>query len=160
MEETMKARRKSLKDDVKRHLFAAPAAARTPIEWWRFKHADDFDGAVLGDLRTTVDTLDMLGEPRWRSAVGGDAASAIGIVFGMRPKDSCHARFDLAMTALVICAAAGDSSACLVVAHVLRQLPAAGKTEARIATSWLLKAFGKIADRRRGAAKSKSAGDL
>jgi hypothetical protein len=107
-----------------------------------------------------ITNVHLVGEPRWRSAVGGDAASAIGIVFGMRPEDSRHARCDLAMTALVICAAAGDSSACLVVAHVLRRLPAAGKTEARIATSWLLKAFGKIADRRRGAATSKSAGDL
>jgi hypothetical protein len=159
MEMTMKAKRKRLKDDVRRQTFTAPTVSRTPIEWWRFKHADGFDESVLDDLRRTIGRLDMLGEPRWKSAAGGDAASAIGIVFGMRPEESHRARFDLAMTALVNCAAAGNSSACLVVAHVLRRLPAAGKTEARIATIWLVKAFGKISSRRRGAVKGKSAGD-
>ena len=45
--------------------------------------------------------------------------------------------YDLIATALAICAAEGNAAACLVMSHVLRKVPRAGRAEARIATSWL-----------------------
>jgi hypothetical protein len=66
----------------------------------------------------------------------------------LRPENFADARFDLAMTALAICAADGNAAACLVMSHILRKIPGAGKAEARIATSWLTHAFGEVLPRR------------
>jgi hypothetical protein len=66
----------------------------------------------------------------------------------LRPEDSADARFDLAMTALAISAAEGNAAACLVMSHILRKIPGAGKAEARIATSWLAHAFSEVLSRR------------
>lgn len=152
----MMANRKKSQETTQKSAPTSPPK----IEWWRFKRADDFDDGSLQELRTAIGKLDMLGEPLWKSAVAGDAASAIDIVFRMHPLHSPRLRFDLAMTALVVCAAVGDPSACLVTASVLRRAPGSGKAEARIATSWLVKAFGKIASRRSGGVDSAVAEDL
>lgn len=47
-------------------------------------------------------------------------------------------RFDDAMTTVAVCVLEGDGVACLVTSRVIRWLPKAGRTEARLATSWLL----------------------
>ena len=44
----------------------------------------------------------------------------------MSAEDSAEASYDLVMTALV-CAAGGNAAACLVMSHILRKLPGAGK---------------------------------
>lgn len=143
-----------------RNPLGASAAVPSPIEWWRFKYAGDFDGSTVADLRATVGTLDVPGEPRWTGAAAGDAASAIGIALRMQRNGRRQPDFNVGMTALVVCAAAGDTSACLVMAHILRRLPEAGVTEAKIATSWLVKAFGTIVSRRHRQRKRSTSGAL
>ncbi len=51
------------------------------------------------------------------------------------------------MTALVINACNGNATACVVLSNVIRRLPGAGKREARITISWLMRAFRPLANR-------------
>lgn len=98
-------------------------------------------------MRIAASKVEIFGEARWRSAIEGDAACAIAIVLSMKPEDSSLHKFDLAMTALVIRACDGSAAACLVLAHVIRRLPGAGRREARLATSWLVRASRPLLDR-------------
>jgi hypothetical protein len=124
------------------------ASGRPPVQWWRFMSAASLDEVALRKMRASLSKIDVLGEPRWKDAASGDASASIRIALGMLPADAATLRCDLAMTALAVCAAEGNPAACLVMSHLLRQLPGAGNAEARIATSWLMRAFGKVLRRR------------
>ena len=76
----------------------------------------------------------------------------------MCAEESAEARYDLVMTALAVCAADGNAAAYLVMSHLLRKLPGAGKAEARVATSWLARAFDKVLSRRADAAGTEAEG--
>ena len=117
------------------------ATASSPIRWWRSIAAPNFHAAALGAMRFAVERIEMVGEPRWRAAVAGDAAAAIGMALALSRDDSFRHKFDLVMTVLVLCACEGDATACLVLSTVIRRLPGAGAREARLATSWLVKSF-------------------
>jgi hypothetical protein len=119
-----------------------------PIKWWRTLPADAFDSSRKSVLRATLSTIAIFGEPTWRSAVGGSAAAAIGLALRLNPSRSTSAAYDLIVTSLAICAADGNAAACIVMSHVLRNIPGAGKAEARIATSWLALAFNDALSRR------------
>lgn len=124
------------------------AAGCSPITWWRSIAAPNFHLMALGAMRAAVEKVEMLGEPRWRAAIAGDATAAIGLALEMHRQDALRERFDLIMTSLVICACAGDAAACLVLSGAIRRLPSAGPREARLATSWLMKAFRPLAERK------------
>jgi hypothetical protein len=115
-----------------------------PIKWWRTLPADGFDSSRKSVLRATLSTIAILDEPTWRSAAGGSAAAAIGLALRLNPDRSTSTAYDLIVTALAICAAEGNAAACLVMSHILRRIPGAGKAEARLATSWLAQAFSKV----------------
>ncbi len=146
METTMKTKARKVTGSATNPMAVSSTSAS--IGWWRSMHANGFDESAVAELRSVLGKLNMLGESQWKRAAGGDAASAIGIALRMQLKGAQQRDFDLGMTALAICAAVGDVSACLVMAHILRRLPQAGKMEAKIATSWLVKAFGTIVSRR------------
>lgn len=111
-------------------------------------HADALRGAEAAEMRAAMAKIELCGEPRWRAAVTGDAAAAIGIVMTMTPRHFGHLRFDLAATALAICAVNGSAAACLVMANLLRRIPDSGPTEAQLATSWLTMAFHPLVERK------------
>jgi hypothetical protein len=115
-----------------------------PTKWWRTFHAEEFDQSRVSILRTTLSTIAILEEPTWRSAAGGNIAAAIGLALRLNPDRSTSTAYDLIVTALAICAAEGNAAACLVMSHILRRIPGAGKAEARLATSWLAQAFSKV----------------
>jgi hypothetical protein len=117
-------------------------------QWWRLTPATAFDAIALREMRAALSKINMLGEPRWKDAATGDAAASIHIALSMRRKKSAEARYDLAMTALAVCAADGNAAACLVMSHILRKIPGAGNAESRIATSWLVHAFSEALSRR------------
>jgi hypothetical protein len=121
-----------------------------PTKWWRTFHAEEFDQSSVSILRTTLSTIAILEEPTWRSAAGGNVAAAIGMALRLNPDRSTSTAYDLIVTALAIGAAEGNPAACLVLAHILRRIPGAGKVEARIATSWLTHAFCEVLSRRAG----------
>jgi hypothetical protein len=60
---------------------------------------------------------------------------------------AARGKLDLAMTALVICDCEGSAAACVVLSNIIRRLPNSGEREARVATSWLMRAFRPFADR-------------
>jgi hypothetical protein len=111
------------------------------LRWWRSTRADNFHAPALSRMRAAVSNVAMLGEPRWRDAAAGDAAAAIAMVLAMGPENSHAWKFDICMTALVVCACEGDATSCLVVAHVLKRLPKSGRREKRLATSWIVRAM-------------------
>lgn len=115
------------------------------VTWWRLKPAPAFDATALTMMQDSLSKIDMLGEPRWKHAAAGDASASIGIALSMRPANSHHLRHDLAMTALAVVAARQDSTACLTISYLLRRLPDAGKAEARLAASWLMRAYDNVA---------------
>lgn len=119
----------------------------SPIRWWRIVAAQNFHSPALRAMWTAASKVEIIDEVRWRSAIEGDAAGAIAIVLSMNPEDLSLHKFDLAMTALVICACDGSAAACLVLAHVIRRMPGAGRREARLATSWLVRASRPLLDR-------------
>lgn len=80
--------------------------------------------------------VEFFGEPRWRAAVAGDAASAIGVALSMNPKGPFRQKFDLAMTALAACACEGSAAACVVVGNVILNLPRASDEESDLADAW------------------------
>ena len=128
-----------------------PAASRTPpIRWWRSMHADALRETETAAMCAALAKIELCGEPRWRPAMTGDVAAAIGMVMSMTPRHCGHLRFDLAATALAICAVNGSAAACLVMANVLRRMPGSGPAEARLATSWLTVAFRPVLDRNLG----------
>jgi hypothetical protein len=87
-------------------------------------------------MRFVASQIEFFGEPRWRSAVAGDADSAIAIVLSMNPKGPFRQKFDLAMTALAACACEGSAPACVVVGNVLINLRRADGRESDLADAW------------------------
>lgn len=128
---------------------AVVAATPWPTRWWRYHPATDFGAMEVAIVRVCIAKVEILGEPRWKAALSGDAASAIGMTLAMRSEQPTLPKFDLIATALAICACEGSAAACLVLSHVIRQLPGAGEQEARLATSWLVRAFRSVAERDR-----------
>jgi hypothetical protein len=133
--------------EAKRAHTAAKPATR-PLTWWRTMRAEAFDAPTAAVMRETISTIAIIDEPTWRAAANGDAAAATGLALRLHPERAAPLAFDLVMTALAACAADGNATACLVMSRVLRRRRGAGKKEARIATSWLVRAFGKVLSRR------------
>jgi hypothetical protein len=119
----------------------------SPTKWWRGIAAPNFHVMALSAMQASIEKVEILGEPRWRDAVAGDAAAAVGMALLFNRHKASQGKLDLVMTALVINACGGDATACVVLSNVIRRLPGAGKREARIATSWLMQAFRPVADR-------------
>jgi hypothetical protein len=127
---------------------AHKTSGERPLGWWRTIPAEEFDPSRVKVLRAMLSTIAILDEPAWSSATDGDAVAAIGLALRLNPARSTSTAYDLIMTSLAICATEGNAAACLVMSHILRKIPGAGKTEARIATSWLAHAFNQLLDRR------------
>ncbi|WP_426440426.1 hypothetical protein [Bradyrhizobium genosp. P] len=111
-----------------------------PTRWWRLLPPSDFHEDALRAMRSVASQVEFFGEPRWHTAVAGDASSAIAIVLAMNPKGSFRQKFDLAMTVLAVCACEGSAAACVVVGNVIINLPRAGDKESDLGDAWALRA--------------------
>jgi hypothetical protein len=120
-----------------------------PLTWWRTMKAETFDAAMAVVMREAISTIAIIDEPTWRAAANGDAAAAAGLALRLHPDRATPLAFDLVMTAVAACAAEGNATACLVMSRVVPRRRGAGKKEARIATSWLVRTFASALDRRR-----------
>jgi hypothetical protein len=121
----------------------------SPLAWWRTMRAEAFDAPTAVVMREAISTIATIDEPTWRAAANGDAAAATGLALRLHPDRATPLAFDLVMTAVAACAAEGDATACLVMSRVLRRRRGAGKKEARIATSWVVRTFAAALDSRR-----------
>jgi hypothetical protein len=114
---------------------------RHPTRWWRYLFAQDYDVRTVRTMRAFLAKVDLPDEARWIDAATGDAAAAIGIAFKYSSLGLRRRNFDLAMTALAVCAFRGSAAARLVLAKQLHWLPDGGEAENRIADSWLALRF-------------------
>jgi hypothetical protein len=105
---------------------------RDPIRWWRHHLARDYDELTVRRMRRKLAKFDLPTHHLWP-----DAAAAIRIAFELHKTNPSSLDFNLAMTALAVCAAGGNYAACVVLAKVLRSLPDAGSAERHIADSWI-----------------------
>jgi hypothetical protein len=120
-----------------------------PLTWWRTMRAEQLDATAAIFLRKSIATIAIIDEPSWRTAAIGDVAAAVGLALRLDPARATPIALDLVMTALAACAADGDSTACLAMSFVLRRRPGAGESQARIATSWLVRSFAGVLRKRR-----------
>ncbi|WLA83244.1 hypothetical protein [Bradyrhizobium elkanii] len=134
----MTTRSKTKKVSVRRIDPPAP-----PTAWWRTIRADYFDATTAKLLREAIENVAILGEPAWCEAAKGDAGAAIKVALRLRP-DTSPMIYDLVMTALAACAAEESGAATLAMSQMVYRCPGAGRAEARVATSWLTRSFGKI----------------
>ena len=119
------------------------------LSWWRTIRADSFNAATAMALRNAMANIAIMREPTWHEAAKGDAAAAVGLALRLHPNTSPMI-YDLVMTALAACAADDNAAACLAMTQVLRQSPGACRTEARLATSWLVRNLKKAAHKEAG----------
>ncbi len=109
---------------------------RPPTLWWRLLPPPDLHEDARRAMRSTASQVEFFGEPRWRAAVAGDAASAIAIVLAMNPNGPFRQKFDIAMTVLAVCACEGSAAACVIVGNTILNLPRAGDKESDLADTW------------------------
>jgi hypothetical protein len=103
--------------------------------------AEAFDASTARILREAIAVIAIIDEPTWHAAASGQVAAAVGLALRLNPQHTSPTLHDLVMTALVACAAEDDATACLAMAHALRRSPGAGRSEAKLATSWLVRSF-------------------
>jgi hypothetical protein len=110
-----------------------------PLTAWRTFRALEFSFRDVKSMRALLAKTNLLGQPKWASAVGGDGAAAVAVAISFIPTaDKITASLDLAMTALVACAIEGDPGAAIVASNILRHLPGATPRHHQIATSWFV----------------------
>jgi hypothetical protein len=114
------------------------ASAIYPLSLWRTLRADEFEANELAAIKGLLANTVLLGQPKWRGAVAGDVPSAVAVAVSFMPVDTITVQVDIAMTALIRCAAEGDFAAAIVAANILRNLPGAMRLHRRIATSWFV----------------------
>jgi hypothetical protein len=108
-----------------------------PLQWWRQLPADIFTGTHVRVIRKALAGLFILNELRWRDAVNGDAAAAIGVALRVGKRRSTTAPVtDLVMSAVLLAALSGDAAATLTLATMIKRKGARGERNALIA-SWL-----------------------
>ncbi|WP_143275395.1 hypothetical protein [Bradyrhizobium canariense] len=126
---------RSSKDDEKKRSRQI-AWDHPPTRWWRLLPPSDFHPDAIRAMRSVASQVEFFGEPRWRAAVAGDAASAIAIVLSMKPKGPFRQKFDLAMTALAACACEGNAAACVVIGNIILNLSRGSDKESDLADAW------------------------
>ncbi|TXG96852.1 MAG: hypothetical protein E6R08_08460 [Nevskiaceae bacterium] len=107
----------------------------TALAYWRTFRAEQFDGRMVDDVAVCVAAISST-IPKWRAAVRGDAAAAIGLVLPFDAPQKIGIKIDLTMTTLLNVAFANPAAA-LVLSHTLRRMPLDTHHRARLATSWL-----------------------
>jgi hypothetical protein len=120
----------------------------SPLAWWRTMKAESFDSTTAAMMREAISTIAIIGEPTWRAAANGDAVAATGLALRLHPERATPLAYDLVMTTVAACAAEGNATACLVMSRLIPRHHGAGKKEARIAASWLVRTSASPLDRR------------
>jgi hypothetical protein len=111
-----------------------------PLAVWGLVNARAFDAKLVAELRTALQTIAMIEEPTWRAAATGDASAAIGLALRLVPGKSSPMAYQLVMTALVACAAEGNTAACIVMTYVLRNRVEVTRLDRQLAASWAMRA--------------------
>lgn len=109
----------------------------SPLAWWRTLPANLFHDA---EHLLVIDTLDSIcvmdRHDEFAAALRGDAAAAVGVALSLLPIHKVTLTVDVAMTALLRCALAGDATATMVVANLLRRIELDHPFATKLSTSW------------------------
>jgi hypothetical protein len=109
-----------------------------PLAWWRTMPADHLRDAEHLVLRDILSKVSLLRGCEWVSAMRGDAAASVAIAIGVQPIKEVSIEVDVAMSALLLNALAGDAGAALVLSEVLRQTQLDHPFAKELAASWLV----------------------
>jgi hypothetical protein len=121
-----------------------------PLAWWRILPADHFRDAEHLLVRATLDRLVVMnGNRKWRDALSGDAAAAVGIVIALMPIEQTTLEVDIAMTAVLLCALKHNAAAELVLTVVLDRTALDHPFAAQLAESWRARKWRHLSDRQR-----------
>ena len=118
--------------------FAAPDLS--PLAWWRTLPSNllrDVEHLLVIDTLNTICLMDRHDE--FAAALRGDAAAAVGVALSLLPIHQVTLTVDIAMTALLRCALAGDATATMVVANLLRRVELDHPFATRLSTSWCMR---------------------
>jgi len=105
---------------AKRGCAFVPPITRS-LSWWRTMRAKSHNDSTSALMRKALSTIAIVGEPRWRPAMSGDAA--IGMMMSMTPRHYGSLKFHLKATVLAICVVNGSAAACLVMEDVCGGYP-------------------------------------
>ncbi|MDE5462211.1 hypothetical protein [Bradyrhizobium sp. CSS354] len=119
----------------------------SPIAWWRTLPSDKLRDAEKLLLVVTLERIALLrGPAELQAAQKGDAAAAIATALSVMPIRKFTLEVDITMTALLRCAAEGDSAAALVLANVLSRTDLDHATE--LSASWFVQHIDRSPHRR------------
>jgi hypothetical protein len=116
-----------------------PFAAQdfSPLAWWRTLRSyllRDAEHLLLIDTLDTICVMDRHDD--FAAALRGDAAAAVGVAFSLLPIHEVTLPVDIAMTAVLRCALAGDATATLVLASILRRVKLNHSLATELSASW------------------------
>jgi len=125
-----------------------------PLAWWRTLPFDMLRDAEKLLLRATLGRIEVLhGANAFRAALQGDAAAAIAVAFALTPVEDFTLEVDIAMTALLRCAAEGDSAAALVLANIVCRTEFEHGYATELSASWYAQHLDRSPHRRKFSAE-------
>lgn len=132
----------SLEDQAWRFTAAPiwPFSAKdsTPLTWWRRLPAHVLRDRERAQISETLRYVDVLrSDAEFRAALNGDADAAIATALSMMPINSIDFHTDIAMTALLRCALAGQAAAALVLAQIVGLTDVGHALSRELSVSWL-----------------------
>ena len=110
----------------------------SPLAWWRTLPPDRLRDAQTLLLNTTLDSIGVMrGGDILIAALRGEVAAAVAVASAMMPIEEVTLEVDLAMTAVLRGALAGDGPAALLLAHVLGHADIGHPFATELSASWL-----------------------
>jgi hypothetical protein len=109
----------------------------SPLAWWRTLPPDRLGEAEALLVNTTLDSIDVMHGGDVAIALRGTVAAAVAVALALMPIAEVTLEVDLAMTAVLRAALAGDGPAALVLAHVLGHAEIGHPFATELSASWL-----------------------
>jgi hypothetical protein len=93
-----------------------------PINWWRMRSPYDFSKRDIRAIRQELLKTNLVNDCDWVRAVGGDAATAIGIAIrALKAHGMRNPTTDAVISSVLCCALEGDPAARVVMLSALRR---------------------------------------
>ncbi len=110
----------------------------SPLAWWRTLPPDRLGEAETLLVNATLDSIGVMrGGDIFTAALRGEVAAAIAVALAMMPIEEVTLEVDLAMTAVLRGALAGNGPAALLLAHVLAHADIGHPFATELSASWL-----------------------
>lgn len=113
-------------------------SASDPEHWWRTRNPYGFKTSDVRTIREALLNGDIAVEGEWSRAIGGDAATAIGIAIrALQSHGLKHPLTDAVLSAVLCCAIEGDQAAKVVMLSALRRRAKIDRSCFRLRLSWI-----------------------